>query len=162
MILVGTDGSCLRNPGGATGWSFVFQNGYWEAGGLPKGTNQVGELLGVLMLLRTFPFLDMTIQSDSAYTIGACTTWKRSWQRKGYLREDGSPRPNRNIIVAIHHLLDTSQQKIEFVKVPGHDPKNRYPLNTLADEKARRAAREAKQKRMEILLKSQGMSPPSL
>lgn len=161
-MLVGTDGSCLRNPGGATGWAFAFENGYWEAGGLTRGTNQVGELLGVLMLLRSFPYLDLTIQSDSAYTIGACTKWKRSWQRKNYVRDDGSDRPNKNIIVAIHHLLDTSQQKIEFVKVPGHDPQNRFPLNTNADDKAKRAAREAKRKGTEVLLKSQGISAPTL
>lgn len=160
-MLVATDGSCLRNPGGATGWAFAFENGYWEAGGIPRGTNQVGELLAVLMLLRSFPSTPLTIQCDSAYVIGICTKWKRSWQRKNYLKDDGTERPNKKIILPIHHLLDSAESKIDFVKVPGHDPKNRFPLNTLADAKARMAARESKKKGIELSFVNENRSKPA-
>ena len=45
MITVSTDGSCLRNPGGAIGWAWVDHAGGSASGGLVSGTNQVAELM---------------------------------------------------------------------------------------------------------------------
>jgi len=42
QVLVATDGSCLRNPGGPTGWAYVRSDGHWAYGGDPVGTNQIG------------------------------------------------------------------------------------------------------------------------
>ena len=47
MITVSTDGSCLRNPGGAIGWAWVDHAGGSASGGAPSGTNQVAELTAV-------------------------------------------------------------------------------------------------------------------
>lgn len=154
MALVGTDGSCLRNKpgGGPTGWAYAFNDQEWKAGGLLRGTNQVGELMAVFMLLRDFPTIELTIQTDSKYVIGACETWKRSWQRKDYIGSNGNKLSNLNLIIPIHHLIDSREEKVTFQKVPGHDKLNRFPLNTLSDELARSAAHKARYKQVEVLL----------
>ena len=41
MITVSTDGSCLRNPGGAIGWAWANHDGTSDSGGAPSGTNQI-------------------------------------------------------------------------------------------------------------------------
>lgn len=155
-MLVGTDGSCLRNRpgGGPTGWAYTFGSHEWKAGGLLRGTNQVGELMAVLMLLRDHADKDLRIQTDSAYVIGVCTQWKKSWQRKRYWKNESEQFSNLNIIIPIHHLLDSSSRSIEFIKVPGHDKQNRFPLNTHADKLAKRAAVKAKEAQNEVLFTS--------
>ena len=150
-MLVAINGFCQRNPSGPTGWSYVFRNGQWAAGGLVRGNTQVGELLAVLMLLKHFPDRDLKIVTQSSYIIGACTSWKRSWQRNGYLRDDGTRRPNSQFIIPIHHLLDKSEYTIEFVKAPDHGLE-KHPLSAQANKYARMAAEDAKQKGVEVLL----------
>ena len=54
-VLVATDGSCLRNPGGPTGWAWVRADGAWASGGRPEGTNQIGELMAVVLALTDHP-----------------------------------------------------------------------------------------------------------
>src|SRR5699024_2456685 len=43
VIMVSTDGSCLKNPGGAIGWAWVDHRGGAHSGGAPEGTNQIAE-----------------------------------------------------------------------------------------------------------------------
>lgn len=152
MIEVAVNGYCLRNPGGATGWAYVFEDQQWRAGGIVRGTTQVGELLAVLMLLKEFPSTDMIIQSNSGYVVGACTAWKRSWQRKNYLKDDGTRRPNSQILIPIHHLLDISRADIQFVKVPDRNVDDRFPLHKQASQFSRRAAMLSKQKGIEVII----------
>lgn len=151
-MIVATNGYCVRNPGGATGWSYVFEDHRWQAGGLVRGTTMVGELMAVLMLLKQFPDEDLTIQTNSSYIVGACTMWKRSWQRNGYIRDDGTKRPNTQFLIPIHHLLDTAKGDIEFVKVPDRDVNNKYPFHAVAIKKAKKAALLAKEKGVESLI----------
>ena len=53
-LVFGTDGSCLRNPDGPTGWAYVCQDGRYSFGGCVAGTNQIGELMAILTVLRDF------------------------------------------------------------------------------------------------------------
>jgi hypothetical protein len=50
---------------------------------------------------------------------------------------------NAAIIEAIWAELDARAGTVEFVKVPGHDPGNLFPLNTAADILANDAAIQA-------------------
>lgn len=131
--LVATDGSCLRNPGGATGWAYVRQDGAWCSGGDPVGTNQIGELMGVVLALSDHPDEPLEIQSDSAYAIGCATTWKPGWQRNNYINSQKKQVANLAIIQRLHELLDTRVHSVRFTKVKGHDLSNRWPLNTAVD-----------------------------
>ncbi len=143
ILVFGTDGSCLRNPDGPTGWAYVGRDGKYSLGGRTAGTNQIGELMAILTVLRDFPGRPLEIQSDSAYAIGCSSTWKVGWQRAGYVRKTG-PLANLGIIREIHELLDTRGAPTSFVKVKAHlTDETVHPLNVRADQLAGRGARAA-------------------
>ena len=130
---VATDGSCLRNPGGATGWAYVRSDGAWAYAGRPAGTNQIGELLAVVLALADHPDAALEIQCDSSYAIGCATTWKKGWQRNNYINSQKKIVSNLEIIRQLHELLDARTAPVTFTKVKGHDLSNRWPLNTAVD-----------------------------
>ncbi len=150
ILRFGTDGSCLRNPDGPTGWAYVCDDGRYSFGGRTAGTNQIGELMAILTVLRDFPREPLEIQSDSAYAIGCSATWKEGWQRAGYARKSG-PIANLGIIREIHRLIDTRGAAVRFVKVKAHlRDESVHPLNVRADELAGRGAREAQAARGDV------------
>ena len=81
MITVSTDGSCLRNPGGAIGWAWANHDGSSASGGHPAGTNQIAELMAVLEAIRSHPGdQPLVIQADSQYAIKCASAWiTRGW-----------------------------------------------------------------------------------
>lgn len=151
ILTVGTDGSCLRNPNGPTGWAYVCDDGRYGSGGRAVGTNQIGELMAILTVLRDFADQPLRIESDSAYAIGCSSTWKPAWQRAGYVRKAG-PIANLDIIREIHRRLDARDVDVRFVKVKAHlTDESVHPLNVRADELAGRAARAAAEARGDFL-----------
>jgi ribonuclease HI len=149
-LTFGTDGSCLRNPDGPTGWAYICDDGTFTFGGRPSGTNQIGELMAILTVLRHHPDSHLEIQSDSAYAIGCSSTWKTGWQRAGYVRKTG-PIANLDIIIQIHDLLDHRAGTVTFVKVKAHlRDESVHPLNVRADDLAGRGARAAQSARREV------------
>lgn len=142
-LTVATDGSCLRNPGGATGWAWVAEDGRSCAGGAPKGTNQIAELYGVLTALRAFPVEDLTIQVDSEYAMNVAMHWGAGWARRGWRTAAGAPVKNVPLVKLIVHLMRTRPAPVQFDKVPAHDRAGRWPLNDKADLLAKRAAKRA-------------------
>lgn len=151
MLTVGTDGSCLRNPNGPTGWAYICEDGRYGSGGRASGTNQVGELMAILTVLRDLAEAPLRIESDSAYAIGCSSTWKPGWQRAGYARKAG-PIANLDIIREIHDLLDARTAPVLFVKVKAHlRDESVHPLNVRADELAGRAARAAQDCRGDVV-----------
>ena len=150
-LTFGTDGSCLKNPDGPTGWAYVGQHGVYAFGGRAVGTNQIGELMAILSVLRDFPDQPIEIQSDSAYAIGCSSTWKAGWQRAGYVRKTG-PIANLDIIREIHQLIDGRATPVVFVKVKAHlVDESVHPLNVRADELAGRGARAAQAARGSVV-----------
>jgi len=139
-LTVGTDGACLGNPGPA-GWAWVDEHGNFHSSGLADGTNNIAELRAVLDALVDHPDLaHLVIQIDSTYARDCSTTWRAGWQRNGMRNSKKQPVKNAEIIEAIWAALDTRVGTVQFVKVPGHDPNNNYPLNTAADILATEAA----------------------
>lgn len=141
-VTVGTDGSCLRNPGGPTGWAWVDHAGTWRAGAIATGTNNIGELWGILAALRDHPTGPLTIQTDSQYAL-TCITNSQKWAKAGWVLRDGSLVANKALLVAIRRRIDARDTPPRFEKVPGHDPQERWPLNTHADKCAHWAAEQA-------------------
>jgi ribonuclease HI len=142
-LTVGTDGACLGNPGPA-GWAWVDQHGAYHASGLAAGTNNIAELRAVLDALRDHPDVaHLVIQIDSTYARDCSTTWRAGWQRNGMRNSKKEPVKNAEIVQAIWAALDSRGGTVEFVKVPGHDPGNHFPLNTAADILANDAAEQA-------------------
>lgn len=139
-IFVGCDGSCLSNPGGATGWAWVASDGRWASASQPSGTNQIAELWGVLSVLRDFPDDPLAIQIDSEYAKKASTVWRKTWKANGWRNREGQQVANLNLILAIDRQMSLREHPVRFIKVPAHDLQNRWPLNTAADKRAKAAA----------------------
>ena len=142
-LTVGTDGACLGNPGPA-GWAWVDELGNYHAFGQVNATNNIAELRAVLDALQDHPDVaHLVIQIDSTYARDCSTTWRASWQRNGMRNSKRQPVANAGIVQAIWAALDSRVGTVEFVKVPGHDPANNFPLNTAADIVANDAAERA-------------------
>lgn len=136
-ITAAADGSALGNPGPA-GWAWYVNEDCWRAGGWPHGTNNQGELMAVLDLLRAtshLPQEDLHILCDSQYVINSITKWMPGWKRKGWRKADGKPVLNVDLLKELDRELAGRKYTFEWVKGhAGHD------LNEAADERARAAA----------------------
>ena len=81
LHLVYTDGSCLKNPGGASGWSFcvLCDNVTWlVSGGEHSSTNNRMELVAVIEALKWHEGLRVKLCTDSLLTMKcALGLWKR-------------------------------------------------------------------------------------
>lgn len=136
MIIAAADGSSLSNPGPA-GWAWFVDGDRWAAGGWPHGTNNMGELMAVLDLLRATRDAgdDLLVYCDSQYVINAVTKWMPGWKRKGWKKADGKPVLNVDLLQAIDTELPGRRITFEWVK--GHAG---HELNEAADARARAAA----------------------
>jgi ribonuclease HI len=141
VITVSTDGSCLRNPGGAIGWAWVDHAGGSAAGGLGSGTNQIAELMAVLEAITAHPGAEpLRIESDSLYAIKCASVWVHGWRRKGWRTASGGPVQNLGLVQGIDAAIAARPGAVTFGWVRGHDG-NRF--NEQADRLAGEAAREA-------------------
>lgn len=136
-ITAAADGSALGNPGPA-GWAWYVNDECWRAGGWPHGTNNQGELMAVLDLLRATAHVrqeELHILCDSQYVINSITKWMPGWKRKGWRKADGKPVLNVELFKELDRELAGRKYTFEWVKGhAGHD------LNEAADERARAAA----------------------
>lgn len=139
MIIVSTDGSCLRNPGGAIGWAWVNHSGGSASGGGAVGTNQIAELTAVLQAVRAHGGSEpLLIESDSLYAIKCASEWLPGWKRKGWRTASGGPVKNLELIRAIDDAIADRDGPVRFRWVRGHV--GNY-FNEQADTLAGQAAR---------------------
>ncbi|HSN42959.1 MAG TPA: ribonuclease H, partial [Propionibacteriaceae bacterium] len=137
MITAAADGSSLSNPGPA-GWAWFIDDERWGAGGWAHGTNNMGELMAVLDLLRqtsSQPDESLHILCDSQYVINSVTKWMPGWKRKGWRKADGKPVMNVELLKALD--AEMGGRKVTFEWVKGHAG---HELNEAADVRARAAA----------------------
>lgn len=136
MIVAAADGSCLSNPG-PTGWAWYISEDIWAAGGCELGTNNMGELMAVLDLLRSTAHLDegLRVLCDSQYVINSLTKWLPGWKRRGWKKSDGKPVLNVDLLKQLDEALRGRDVEFEWVK--GHAG---HRMNEAADERARAAA----------------------
>lgn len=135
-IIAAADGSALGNPGPA-GWGWYVDDEHWACGGWAHGTNNMGELTGVLDLLQQTAHLDedLVIYCDSRYAIDSITKWMPGWKRKGWKKADGKPVMNLEIMKALDEAMQGRKVRFEWVK--GHAG---HELNEAADKLANAAA----------------------
>ena len=135
-IIAAADGSALGNPGPA-GWGWYVDEDRWASGGWPKGTNNMGELTAVLDLLQATAHVDepLHVLCDSQYVINSITKWMAGWKRKGWVKKDGKPVMNVEIMKALDAAL--AGRKVTFEWVKGHSG---HHLNEEADRLATAAA----------------------
>lgn len=141
MIIVSTDGSCLRNPGGAIGWAWVEHEGASASGGAASGTNQSAELLAILEAVRAHPGSEpLLVESDSRYAIKCASEWITGWRTNGWRTSSGEAVKNGELIRAIDKAITQRGGPVRFRWVRGHI--GNY-FNELADSLAGAAARAA-------------------
>ena len=144
VIIAAADGSSLSNPGPA-GWSWYIDDEHWASGGWPRGTNNMGELMAVLDLLRATAVdadQGLRILCDSQYVINSVTKWMPGWKRRGWRKKDGKPVLNVELLRAIDEALEGRDVSFEWVK--GHAG---HRMNEAADARARAAATAFQQHR---------------
>jgi ribonuclease HI len=136
VIVAAADGSSLANPG-PSGWAWYIDRAHWAAGGWAKATNNMGELMAVLDLLRATRGVDqpLRILCDSQYVINCCTRWIPGWKKRGWRKADNAPVLNRDLLEALDAELAGRQVTFQWVR--GHAG---HPLNERADTLARAAA----------------------
>lgn len=141
---VATDGACKGNPG-PTGWAWVGEDGHWAAGGLVEGTNNIGELLGLLKAIEDHPDVDeLTVQADSKYAIDTYASWMDAHKRRGWKTSTGAPTKNRDLLELLMTARDARRAAglpdVILEHVRGH---RGHVLNEWADERCTRAAANA-------------------
>lgn len=144
--VVATDGACKGNPGPA-GWAWVGEDGHWAAGSLPEGTNNIGELLGLLHAIEDHADVaQLIVQADSKYAIDTYEKWMDGHRRRGWKTSTGAPTKNVDIleqlIVARDARAAAGLPPVVLEHVRGH---RGHVLNEWADERAVRASEHAAQ-----------------
>ncbi len=134
---IATDGSCLKNPGGKSGWAWVAEDGRWQSGSIAEGSNNIAELFAAIAALKATRRLETVhLEIDSQYVLNIIQKWGAGWRRKGWKKADGSPVANAKLVELLLDLADRPGLTMEWVK--GH---NGHWLNEFADEQAGLAAR---------------------
>lgn len=146
IITVASDGSCLKNPGGAIGWAWADSKGRWMRNGHPVGTNNVAELLGFASILAAFPATHLHVQLDSQYTLNMADKWIWGWAAKNWTKKGGEIK-NLDIVRLIHALLVQRKQRnltTQYEWVKGHQTKTPDSLNNIVDRLAGDASAAAR------------------
>lgn len=122
-----TDGSCLKNPGGVSGWSFCIHDNdkiWLVSGGLPSSTNNRAELIAVLEALKWVGCEcgEYLIYTDSMLTLNCA---QEIWKKKS------------NLDLWERYKKLSKNKKIKWKWVKGHSG-DKY--NDLVDKAARKEA----------------------
>ena len=135
-ITAAADGSSLGNPGPA-GWAWYVDEDTWDAGGWPKGTNNLGELTAILRLLQATAETgeELHILADSQYAINVVSKWRLGWKKRGWTKADKKPIKNLELIQEIDRAMEGRRVTFEWVK--GHAG---HRMNERADDLARGCA----------------------
>ena len=135
-ITAAADGSSLGNPGPA-GWAWYVDEDTWDAGGWPKGTNNLGELTAILRLLEATAETgeELHILADSQYAINVVSKWRLGWKKRGWTKADKKPIKNLELIQEIDRAMEGRRVTFEWVK--GHAG---HHMNERADDLARGCA----------------------
>ena len=135
-ITAAADGSSLGNPGPA-GWAWYVDEDTWDAGGWPRGTNNLGELTAILRLLEATAHTgeELHILADSQYAINVVSKWRLGWKKRGWTKADKKPIKNLELIQEIDRAMEGRRVTFEWVK--GHAG---HHMNERADDLARACA----------------------
>jgi ribonuclease HI len=136
------DGAADPNPGPTGTGLAVYRDGTLEAlhYGLyrERGTNNIGELHGVLHALRLAkPYCEagetVQIAADSDYAIRATSDWVYKWKADGWKRGKKGVVRNLQLVQRTHALYEELFDQVELVHVKAHSG---IEGNELADRMA--------------------------
>jgi ribonuclease HI len=131
-----TDGSCLKNPNGPSGWAFGVieeEREWYMSGGTENSTNNRMELFAVIEALYFVQGNMYNIHTDSILTLKCA---KKEWKRKANLD--------------LWDLFDRASEnkKINWFWVKAHNG-NKY--NEIVDKMANQEAKKIKNKNKNLV-----------
>jgi ribonuclease HI len=89
-----------------------------------KQTNQRAELTAILRALDIAPrHREVTIYTDSKYSIDCVTNWYRNWVKNGWVNSKGKPVENKDLVAEIRERIEERERMGKatfFVWVKGH------------------------------------------
>jgi ribonuclease HI len=153
MEIVYTDGACSNNQHKhiRTGGYGVFfgdndpRNKSIKLTG-DKITNQVAELTACICaietVLETNNTVNLTIKTDSMYTINCVDTWFDGWKKRGWKKADGKSIENLELIQTLHNYKTLYNVKFIHVRAHKNEPAKNDPSyndwygNMMADKLA--------------------------
>ena len=129
--IIHTDGSCLRNPGGAGGWAAVIETVATSevreySGGDPETTNNRMELTAALEAMNAVPEgACVALYTDSQYLKNAFTKfWLPEWKKRGWKKADGEPVLNQDLWMQLDAAFAARQVQFHWVKGHAGNPRN--------------------------------------
>lgn len=121
-VRIYTDGGCYPNPGNGAFCVIVIYNEQEKliAGYRPNTTNNRMELLAVVVGLSVLKQpCNVTLYSDSKYTVDTINSWIYGWHKKNWMRSKTHPVKNLDLIQKIWELIHI--HKVNAVWVKGHN-----------------------------------------
>lgn len=149
-VAIYTDGSCLKNPGGPSGYGYIIKSIAGVTGityeynevDIPDKTEFSGsagyrvstanrmELMGIIAALNklmelkeTYPIICATLYSDSKYAVDGTNSWVKTWEKNNWLTSSSKDVLNKDLWMQILDLLRKLDEKgISFIckHIPGH------------------------------------------
>lgn len=129
MLKIYTDGSARNNgkKNSVGGFGFIVLNETipietYSSHRYRKATNNQMELLGILTAIERYGNDQewICIYSDSMYALNTVTEWMYSWCANDWVKSDGTPPENLDIIKKIYKFIVKKKYKVHFEFVKGH------------------------------------------
>lgn len=143
-IVVYTDGSCLKNPGGAGGWGVLIEiDGQAEtfSGSDPETTSNRMELMAAIRALEILPpGMELTLYTDSSYVQRGITEWVDNWKANAW--KTGTNKPVKNLDLWMRLDEANKRHTVDWNWVRSH---NGNAGNEIADFLAGEAANSISQ-----------------
>ena len=142
VVEIFTDGACSGNPGPG-GWGAVLRYGDIKErhiyGGEANTTNNRMELMAAIEALAVLTrSCQVKLTTDSQYVRKGITEWLAGWKRKNWMT--ASKKPVKNVDLWKRLEQEASRHQVDWCWIKGHSG---HPDNEMADELARRGAKEA-------------------
>jgi len=151
-LVVFTDGSAIANgrSHATAGYSMVWPNHPQYTKGFPllefPKTNNRAEYSACICALKTADEIDpsrsqtLYIYTDSMLLINSITKWMPGWKRNNWIKPDGQPVLNQDLLEKINELI--KQRRVHWTHVRAHTNKKDWESqwNDTADKLAREAA----------------------
>lgn len=141
MKQIYTDGSCLGNPGPGSWAAIVVEDDkiieVIQSEVVKNTTNNRMEMSAILWAKECYGSAWIntpTIYTDSSYALNSFTTWIKSWKNNGWVRSNGAPLENLDLI-KMYDKLESLGFQADIQKVKGHANDK---WNNLADKLATR------------------------
>ena len=72
-----------------------------------------------MYVLINYGFENPIVYSDSAYCVNTFSSWMYNWKNNGWLKADGNPPENLDLIKA-YYDLEMGGRRIQLIKIKGH------------------------------------------